>query len=124
MRLPTSSFPLLFVPLPSRTVPTRSARLLGLLPILFVFLSLFLFGCLQGDEKPTRVELRDCEKLAGLQERQCYLRVAAQGRDASVCAEMGGLRDECYGVIANATGNKTLCEYIANPEMQSACVNR
>lgn len=92
-----------------------------LIPFL-VFSSILLLGCLQGDEKPTRVELRDCEKLAGLQERQCYLRVAAQGGDASVCAEMGGLRDECYSAIANATGNKTLCEYIASPELQDRCL--
>lgn len=75
-------------------------------------------------DKPIAVSIEGCNKIKYIDKDSCYMDVAEENKDPSVCPEISNrFRDSCYYMLAERTLNNTLCKKIEKKEKKSKCLD-
>jgi len=75
-----------------------------------------------GEDAGARLGNAECDAIYDVNEREmCYVKIAMDTKDASICPKLNLEADQCYDGVANRTQNVALCDNIVNAGRQSLC---
>jgi hypothetical protein len=65
-----------------------------------------------------------CDELSFVSKYDCYLELASELEDPSVCAEISSVRkrDDCYSSLASALEDPSVCSYISTETDKDECI--
>lgn len=62
-----------------------------------------------------------CEKFTGIGKERCYIYVAENQGNASLCQNAGALSDVCYESVAVSTSNASICDLVSSDYAKYMC---